>query len=85
MIPSQELQDIMSSMRCMQPGDVINYKGVEVRRTKILQLWLVGLPDERPHSQHRRLITAAERVRRLLKKLRGRRSRFGNHTYEEEC
>lgn len=73
MIPSRELQDIVSSMECMESGDKIKYEGVEIKRSTILKLWIVGVPGGKPPTQHRRILTAAEKVRRLLKQIRKQR------------
>jgi hypothetical protein len=60
-------------MEGMYPGDTIQYEGVEIRRGHFLHLWLVGIPNSQPYSQHRNPVTAAQKARRLLKQIRKRR------------
>jgi hypothetical protein len=73
MRPSQELEDILSRMEGMYPGDRLDYHGVEIRKGHFLKLWLVGIPNSQPYSQHRNPVTAAQKARRLLKQLKKRR------------
>lgn len=75
--PCKELDDILSRMASMGPGDIIDYEGVEIRKGNIFRRWMVGIPGGLPPSQHTRAITAAEKVRRLMKQLRKRQKELG--------